>query len=128
MRARRAASHPDWVPGRLARYDGRPGSTRWLIQRPERLLGWWFFGATLLPLLGALLTLVGLPWSVVVVWGFLGWVQVGVDFVYIPRAFRAWRQGAVHPTAAGHRRSTDAYGRELADWIDECDHDVDDRQ
>ena len=81
-----------------------------------------------LRILGVVLTLVGLPWSVVVVWCVLGWLQAGVDFVYIPRAFRAWRQGPVHATAAGHRRATDAHGRELAQWIDEQDHDVDDRQ
>jgi hypothetical protein len=80
----------DWVPKRMALYKDRP--TRWLVQKPERLLGSWLF-LVLFSLLGIVLALVVMPVYYLPAFIVPTWLQLGVDLRYIPRAFRAWRAG-----------------------------------
>jgi hypothetical protein len=95
MLADSAVARPDWIPRRMAKYQRRSRSTRWLIRRPERLLGWWLFLA-LFSLLGIVLIVV-MPVYLLPAFLVPAWLQLGVDFIYIPRAFRASRKqsGAV---------------------------------
>src|SRR3954447_1295784 len=89
----------DWVPRRMTLYEKRSRSTRWLVERPQHLLVWWLFLA-LFGLLGVVLALTGMPTYYAVPFIVAGWLQLIVDLVYIPRAFRAWRNSGGHSAAA----------------------------
>lgn len=84
------ATWPDWVPRRMTLYARHSRSTRWLIARPERLLGWWLFLAAF-GLIGILLVLVVMPTEFLAAFLVPTVLQLGVDVRYMPRAFRAWR-------------------------------------
>jgi urea transporter len=73
--------------------ETRSRSTRWLIARPERLLGWWLF-LLLFGLLGVVLAMFGMPVYYLVPFIVPGWLQLAVDLRYMPRAFRAWRNSS----------------------------------
>jgi hypothetical protein len=99
MRQVTRQDRPDWVPRRLTLYEKRSRSTRWLIERPERLLGWWLL-LILFGLLGVVIfAVIGKPgYAVPLVTP--GLLQLVVDLVYIPRAFRAWRDSGGRSPAA----------------------------
>ena len=103
---RQATTHerPDWVPRRLTLYEKRSRSTRWLVERPERLLGWWLF-LVVVGLLGIVVfVLIGKPGYYAVPVIVPGLLQLVVDLVYIPRAFRAWRDSGGRSVAARSER------------------------
>jgi hypothetical protein len=103
---RQATSHdrPDWVPRRLMLYEKRSRSTRWLVERPERLLGWRLF-VVLVSLLGVVVfVLIGKPGYDAVPVIVPGLLQLVVDLVYIPRAFRAWRDSGGRSAATRSER------------------------
>jgi hypothetical protein len=85
-----APARPDWVPRRWALH--KDIVTRWLVQRPHRLLAWWLF-LVLLSLVGIVLALTVLPLYYLAVFVVPAWLQLLADLRYIPRAFRAWRAG-----------------------------------
>lgn len=71
-------------------YARRSRSTRWLIARPERLLGWWLF-LVVFSLVGIVLALVVMPTEFLAAFLVPTVLQLAVDVRYMPRAFRAWR-------------------------------------
>jgi hypothetical protein len=87
----------------LTLYEKRSRTTRWLIERPERLLGWWLF-LVRFGLLGVIgFALIGKPgYAVPFVVPLL--LQLVVDLVYIPRAFRAWRYSGGRSVAGQRKR------------------------
>ena len=90
MRRTVSSPHPDWVPRRWTLYEKRSRSSRWLIERPGRLLAWWVFLA-LFSLAGIALALTVMPLYYLPVFIVPTWLQLVVDLRCIPRAFRAWR-------------------------------------
>jgi urea transporter len=99
MRHATGQDRPDWVPRRLTLYEARSRSTRWLIARPERLLGWWLF-LLLFGVLGVVLAMIGMPVYYLVPFIVPGWLQLVVDLRYMPRTFRAWRNSSGGSAAA----------------------------
>jgi hypothetical protein len=71
-------------------YARRSRSTRWLIARPKRLLGWWLF-LVVFALVGIVLALVVMSTEFLAAFLVPTVLQLVVDVRYMPRAFRAWR-------------------------------------